>query len=624
MSGKPQVFARYIEQRKEPSRFAAFDLETDGLAGRILGCGWMVEGWSRPLVAEDPAEMVATMFEDKNRALIWYAHNGGGFDFPHLAPHLRAFLTARYGEDGWREDWVMRGDGSVLALTYRRTNKTKTKLLMLRDSMAILPTSLDVLAKGFAQTQKLKGTIDFEGGELWSIQNEAHVAYLENDVESLLQAMCAIRDLFWETFHVNLRLTAASTGLRVFQHFLPKGIGWIPMRADFEDFIRRGKFGGLTFVLSTNEIRDVDLYDVNSLYPFSMKSHDYPVGYPKWSIFGFEVDHSRGHLGMYECIVESEDRDIIPIIPVRNKDGTVGWPIGRFKTVLTTPEIVYGRSVGYHITPGKGVVWREKAPIFRDFVQHAETLKTENPGTPLATLAKLTMNSVYGKFGQNRDAKSLVVSETPPTKAALPVLDPQGNIVPNVWEVASRIESSHIQPQIASYITAYSRIYYHSIIMAAGGRPAVIYGDTDSIMVLTEQARTDRIPIHPTRLGALKHEAHYVRFKATASKTWEGETMEGGRVYRSKGIPRRLRGQGDATLEWDTLRGTRASLRRGTGPTLVHQRRSLPVMPSPDRWVVDPDGSVHPIRVDSGEELDYGRVIRAYRSGEKTLQVGEQ
>lgn len=598
MGNRVPLFKRYVEHARNPMRIGAFDLETVGLDGPIVGVGWQVEGEASPHVSTDVTTMLRAMLGHATRGVVWYAHNGGEFDFLHAAPHLRRCLTAKYGDD-WRMHWLSRGDGRMIALTVRHVSKATHKPIILewRDSMALLPVSLDTLASQFAQVQKLSGTIDFAGGEVWDPTNPQHVQYLEHDVTSLLQSMVTIRNLFWEEFHVNMRVTAASTGIRVFQTMMPTDVTFVPQAPQFEEFIRRGKNGGLTFLTTIRPQDDVEGYDVNSLYPYVMREHEYPYGIPEWRHGDLFATDTR--LGMWECNVTCDDRDIIPIVPLRTPEGVM-WPIGRFTTILTTPEIHYARTVGYTITPVRGLVWNEHAPLFREFITRTQTLKTENPGTALAALAKLIMNSCYGKFGQRRDTAQIVESFDLPDPHAVPLLDRAGGIVDNLWEVPATITAPYIQPQIAAYITAYARIYYHRLMMAAGGRGTVLYGDTDSMAVIRATARTDRLPIHPTELGYLKREACYATFQASASKTWTGHLQTGEVIYRSKGIPRRLRkeGQEGEQVEWDSLQGTRASLIRGQGITLKRQRRSLPQQPSETRWETDVDGSVHPIRVD--------------------------
>jgi len=591
------VFKRYEERAQNPSKYAAFDLETVGLEGAILGCGWMVEGDKSPTISQSPEELVTELLKRKNRGVVWYAHNGGEFDFLHLAPHLRKGLQALYPDD-WEMSWLSRGDSRMIAVTVRHVDKANAHdptILELRDSMAILPVSLDTLAKQFATVQKLKGTIDFEGGEQWDGSNPLHIQYLSQDVESLLQSMITIRDLFWEEFHVNLRMTAASTGIRVFQTCMPKGVVFVPQAKHFEEFIRRGKNGGLTFLTTTNREEDVEGYDVNSLYPFVMRDKLYPYGIPHY-VHGDQFAKEK-RMGMWECNVECDDRNIIPIIPYRN-GRSVMWPIGKFSTVLTTPEVKYGRKVGYKITPVRGLVWNESSPIFQEFISKTQHLKTENPGTALAALAKLVMNSCYGKFGQRRDTEQIVESFDLPAPDAKPVLDKKGRLVENLWIVPSDIKAAFIQPQIAAYITAYARIYYHELMMKAGGRKAVLYGDTDSMAVIKAQADVSQLPIDPVKLGSLKREACYSWFQAAASKTWSGQLQTGEMIYRSKGIPRRLRAEKQVQVGWKSLQGCKTSLMRGEGLVLKDQHRTLPSKPSGDRWETDADGSVHPIRID--------------------------
>ncbi len=594
-----RIFRRYQETAATPSRYAAFDLETVGLDGSILGCGWQVEGDPEPHITTDPEELVRAMLHKSNVGVVWYAHNGGSFDFLHLAQTLRRELDQRFGDD-WIINWINRGDNKMLALSVSLKTGTwygRKRILTWRDSLGILATTLEQLAKQFATVQKQAGTIDFEGGEIWDASNPLHIHYLEADVTALLQSMCTLRDLFWNQYHVNMRLTAAATGMRIFQSMMPEDVVLATQYGKYEDFALRGKFGGYTFLTSIVEHQDVDAFDVNSLYPYVMRDNVFPVGLPHW-VPGRLFDQTR-ELGMWECDIYCEDRDIIPIIPYRTKDGGVMWPIGKFTSVLTTPEILYARTIGYTIRPRMGLVYGESSRLFQDFITAVQGLKTNNPGTQLAALAKIVMNSVYGKFGQRRLVQRLIESPEQPDPQATPALDSKMHVIPGLWQGTDTIKGAYIQPQVAAYITAYARVYYHQLMQRVGGRATVLYGDTDSMAVAHSSALTALLPIDPVELGSLKHENHFRTFQAVAPKTWTGVRDDGSPVYRSKGIPRKLRGDGSTTVEWRSLQGTRTSLRRGEGPTLTTQKRSLPTGPHPSRWELDADGSVHPLRIDA-------------------------
>ena len=583
-----QSFRRYEETRPSPNVFGAFDIETRGLDGEILGIGWMKEG-GKYQCSSDPRSFVWQVLAPSNRNVVWYGHNAGEFDLLHLSQLLRQESRLMY-HDSYLS-WVMRGDRRAIGLTIERPPGERGGnriIARFRDSMALLPVSLDQLASQFATTQKMKGTVDFEGGEVWDFNNPLHQQYLEADVRSLLESVTAIRDLVWERFNVNLRLTAAATALRVFQSQMPEDVEFMPLYPKTEAFVRSGLFGGFTFVLDTKPHVDVVLLDVNSLYPFVMRDRSYPVGLPE-----ARLSYDAKHLGIWKCDVYMDDRDIIPIVPLRTKDGLV-WPIGSFQTTLTTNDIEYARKLGYRITTHEGYVWPHKSPIFREYITGMQSLKEDNPGTALASLAKLLMNSTYGKFGQRREQMGVIESDVAPSPEAVPVLRRDGSIVEGIWLVRSRSEAPYIQPQIAAFITSYARTYYHSLLMKAGGRKNVIYGDTDS-MIVTHA--TDALPMHQTKLGHLKLEAHCETFQAIAPKTWTATTVEGDRVFRSKGIPRRLRTQGQTTVSWEGLQGTMTTLLEGGTPTLKTRKRTLPTRPPAAKWETDSDGSVHPLRV---------------------------
>jgi hypothetical protein len=123
----------------------------------------------------------------------------------------------------------------------------------------------------------------------------------------------------------------------------------------------------------------------------------------------------------------------------------------------------------------------------------------------MALVAKLMMNSLYGKFGMNEDRREIIVlgkGEKPPEGATFPRFeDGQEDLLSRVCYVEKHVSPPYIIPQISAQITALARIRlwtFMADIVRRGG--SLYYCDTDSII-------TDLCDI-PTssELGALKNE----------------------------------------------------------------------------------------------------------------------
>ena len=151
------TFRRYEETRPSPSTFGAFDIETRGLDGEILGIGWMKED-GRYHCSSDPRVFIWEALAPSNRNVIWYGHNAGEFDLLHLSQLLRQESRLMY-HDSYLS-WVMRGDRRAIGLTIERPpgrrggNRIITRF---RDSMALLPVSL-VQELG-REVERLRGVV---------------------------------------------------------------------------------------------------------------------------------------------------------------------------------------------------------------------------------------------------------------------------------------------------------------------------------------------------------------------------------------------------------------------------------------------------------------------------------
>lgn len=142
-------------------------------------------------------------------------------------------------------------------------------------------------------------------------------------------------------------------------------------------------------------------YDVNSLYPFVMSTRPMPVGKP----VAFEgniraVDPKA--FGFFYCDIETPGLMANPILQrkIETPDGvrTIAG-LGKWTGWLSSFEVDNAIHYGYKISIIKGYKF-DAQYIFEEYIDHLYRLRTRYPkDQPLNLIAKLLMNSLYGKFG---------------------------------------------------------------------------------------------------------------------------------------------------------------------------------------------------------------------------------
>lgn len=294
--------------------------------------------------------------------------------------------------------------------------------------------------------------------------------------------------------------------------------------------------------------KEIHYYDVTSLYPSVYAHHPLPVGHPK-HILGFEVDPSRFHptasnryYGFARIKVVPNKSDIIGLLPQRDeKSGRLFFPVHPMEGCWGTEEIYLAMQNGYIVEQVYELYyWDERnysslhfsayVNYFFQLKQEAEGWKklgatSENPtveeqnelveklyvqngnlarirphkvrkNAVLRSLAKLYLNSLWGKFAQ----KSSKTQHTTiyGTQQFLALWNnskvDQSNckfreISPGVYKTSYNLKSEFVNPVrhgnlfIAAKVTETARCVLHQKMLQVGPEN-VIYCDTDSVIFL--------------------------------------------------------------------------------------------------------------------------------------------
>lgn len=494
-----------------------WDLETKGLGGDLV-IGGIYDG-SHYFEFETLDKMVSYLrFMVPNDTI--YAHNGGKYDNRYLLNHLKG--------EGYEISNIMYIQNGLIFDV-----KIGKKTFKVRDSIHLLQGSLKSLCESFNVEHK-KREFDLK---TW-IKTGCPVTdelreYLKDDCISLYEVLLK----FNSTFDTKIKLTIASTAFNAllettYKNIKLKKLCSNMMTKEEEDFVRCSYKGGRVEVFS-REAENVYSYDVNSLYPFVMHNFNYPFG-KKLIQEGEECNKSikLGLLGVCECLIKAPEM-YIPYLAVRYEDKLM-FPYGHWSDKLTSLEIIEARKRGYEIKIIKGIFWNNKGRLFKNYVDEYYSIKQNSEGAKKA-IAKLFLNSSYGKFGQKRSNKR-IKSESEMIKSGTDINKVEsfdGGFLYSVEETSYQNRS--VNPIYATFVTAYARhVLYLGFehVMSKGGK--IFYCDTDSIKTNVEM---DKDFIDSEILGKWKDEGFFEQCIFVSPKLYcmEGEKEK---IFKGKGIPK--------------------------------------------------------------------------------------
>lgn len=220
-----------------------------------------------------------------------YFHNFSRFDGIIILKHL-----AIHGEK-YTIKPLMRNHRLYEIAVYQG----KKMLFSLRDSLTLLTSSLDNLAKNLCPQLGTKGSIPYDEVRVSNLMTLRHqlLEYMTQDILLLGGVMQKAQEIYWTQYNVDIvtKLTLSSLALSIFRTNYYDQNNWpIHITNRNEDtFIRRGYYGGHADAYKPIG-ENLYYYDVNSLYPYIMKSYPMPGGKPVWhgNLEGQDLDNLFG------------------------------------------------------------------------------------------------------------------------------------------------------------------------------------------------------------------------------------------------------------------------------------------------------------------------------------------
>lgn len=458
----------------------------------------------------------------KNKNSVVYFHNlkfDGEFILSYLLNNGYKYAETKQPKTF---EALITDDGLFYSITvYFDVKNKQYKKVVFYDSYKKLPFKVSVIAKAFELADQ-KGIIDYKA------HREKGHELTEEEKDYLIKDCRIVAEALKIQFSKGLtRMTNASDALNNFKSIAGVRFDkWFPvLPVELDGDIRQAYKGGFTFLMK--KFRNKRVYggitlDVNSLYPWVMRTKLLPYGYPMYFEGEYQEDKNyplyivkmkcgfklkKGHV---PCVQLKNNRAFVETEYLESSNGDI------VEMVLTSVDLQLLKD-HYDVYCEEYICgWKFKATygIFDEYIDYWMHIKETTTGA-MRQLAKLMLNSLYGKFATNPKAFKRVA-----------YLDEFGVVRYEVIKDEETAKKYGVKPPelrdpvytaMGCFITAYAR--EKTIRTAQSVYDRFIYADTDSLHLVGTEL-TEGLEIHDTKLGAWAHEGTWIDSKFIRQKTY--------------------------------------------------------------------------------------------------------
>ena len=398
-------------------------------------------------------------------------------------------------------------------IIFYHKNKNIRKVT-LQDSLKLIPLKVKEIPKAFG-LEEVKGEIDYDRHNKLppnSPLSDDEKEYITHDVVIVAKALKYMND------HGFTKMTIGSCALANYKDMVGKQTfkRWFPT-PEYHDDVKQSYRGGFTYLSPKYVGKPVKagvVLDVNSLYPSVMRSHlnPLPFGTPVF----FEGQYVPNpvyplYTQMMRCQFELKPGKI-PTIQIKHSLSFRGNEYltssnGQEVTICLNSvdlELFFDHYNVYNPEYLSGWMFKASTGMFDKYIDKwmnvkIEATKNHNPG--MRSLAKLSLNSLYGKYASD-------------TKVVNKIPYYQCGQVKYYYSEPEHRDGVYIA--VASFITSYARRVTISSAQkitddynAGKSNIQFIYADTDSLHLDSPDFLLPDIDIDPYRLGAWKYESKF-------------------------------------------------------------------------------------------------------------------
>jgi hypothetical protein len=397
------------------------------------------------------------------------------------------------------------------SITIKWDNGNQTEF---RDSAKKIRMPVKQIARTFDLFEK-KGKIDYHAyRKPGHIITKEERAYIVNDVIIVAKALKKQLDAGLT------KLTSSADALAEYKALAGKSFNDLfpVLSLTMDGEIRDAYRGGFTH--APKRFRGIQLgpgmtFDVNSLYPSVMYTKLLPYGEPVYRE-GLPRKSKEYPLFIVSITFTAKlKKDHVPCIQIKNSrfhnDVEYQEHIKEPVTLACSNVDLELWADHYDMTIlsyNGGWAFQGIHGVFNEYIEKWMDIKAVSEGG-IRAMAKSMLNDLYGKFATNPDVT--------PNVSRL-----EDDVVK--FSLGDEMMRNPVFTAMGVFITSYAR---EITIRAAQDNYAVFaYADTDSLHLLTT-TQPDNLDIHPSRLGAWKHEydfqsAFFARSKAYAERHYPG------------------------------------------------------------------------------------------------------
>jgi len=589
-------YLKSINKKGLPKKFIIFDTETieeklgDSLYAHKLFLGVAVY-YERRKKSKDTEEWfvfrTAKEFWDfveskcyKKTVLNLVSHNIA-FDFRVVEGFKetkeRGWILERFLSNNWVNIWRF---------------KKEDKIIVVFDNMNYFNVPLSELGESVG-IKKLEMPKDYGDIDKW-------IEYCKRDVEIVLASLKNLLKTIEENDLGYFGYTIASQSLIAFRKRFLKSKIIIIKNKFISDFERKAYYGGRVECFRLGHF-DNDVYyhlDINSLYPYVMKTFEMPSGLVR--IYDeIDVSFLEKLLEKYLVIAKVKIKTNNNFYPYR-KENKLLFPIGEFWTFLATPEAELALKRKEIVKVDTVFVYR-KEKLFEDFVNffYSKRIEEKNRGNNIgSTFYKLILNSLSGKFGQRNDNWVFVGFDNNEKEGAFYVYDIDSSerylfrcINGKIEKSEGKIEGRYAFPAISAHITSYGRVRLLELMLKAG-LENVLYVDTDSLFVNSKGFENLKDELDDKEIGKLRlvRKAKNVVIYGLKDYRFDDE-------IKIKGIRKNAVQIGDRIFKQIELYGIRKAIRDGNLNSVIMREVIKVLKRDYHKGIVLPDGTVKPFEI---------------------------
>lgn len=442
-----------------------------------------------------------------------------------------------------------------------------------------------------------KGKVDFE-----KVSREKLSSYCKRDVEILKRTMEFYFSFILEHDLGKFSYTIPAQAFRAFRHRFMNDRICIHNNFNVKQLERASYMGGRVEAFSWRKQREGPFItlDVNSMYPYVMKKYPYPtqlVAHIRKPSLDRVKDYMINHCVVAETSLSTGD----PIYAARF-NGKLIFPTGEFITFLTTPGLKLAFEKG-HVKEVHQIALYDKAMLFGLYVDFFYALKADyrkqNNGI-YATMAKLFLNSFYGKFGQKKVEEKRVRDESNHHYWKEEIFDLDhsewvyeihllGQVIVKLREG----EAPNAMVAIAAHVTEYARLYLWSLFERVGF-DKVLYTDTDSLKIRKKDLAPVSDLLNDSELGMLGIKEETNQLDIMGAKAYKTE-----KSMKMKGVPQSAKKLERYRYQYFTFFNQTTHLNKGVNRYYLTRPTIKDVTPKYDKGEITKGGKIIPFQLQS-------------------------